>query len=120
MVVPLAPGQSASVTVSGPSVVTASAAEQLTLARFASIETEPMLVAVITSASRLGVDGAVPQVFVSLVYGIAGTCPPVSTPAPVSVAEATGSPLPNPSDRTSIVPIGADPLPSRSATAYTQ
>src|SRR5205807_5243326 len=71
------PAQSAIVTVSGPSVVTLSAAAQLTFARFASSVTAETFVAVTSSVSCLAALGALPQVFVSLTYGIAGIFPPV-------------------------------------------
>ena len=45
--------------------------------------------------------------------GIAGSWPPVRAPTPCWVSEAAGSPTPNPSERTSTVPSGALPLPSR-------
>ena len=110
------PRQSASVTWTGPSVVTWSAALQSTLARLASIVKPETLVAVIVSASAAASEGAAPHALDWLVYGIAGILPPVSAPAPCVVSPAGASPFPKPAERTSTVPSGAVPLPSRSVT----
>jgi hypothetical protein len=66
------PGQSLSVTFSGPSLVTLNVAEQSTRARVASIVTCATFMAAICSVSRAASLGAGPQLRLWLVYGIAG------------------------------------------------
>src|SRR5438552_18144826 len=73
-----------------------------------------------SSRFSTGVAGTAPQVWDWLVYGIAGDCPPVSTPLPFTVPEGVGSPTPKPRERTSIVPSRAVPELLRSVTPDTQ